>query len=129
MNIKGIGQSSSKKTLRFRRWSRKASAVFHSLHASVGIGKLSVSVIRSLEKKTSKISSLFRHISLKIEKGKDEASSEIDLLAWLMGELCPFFYAIQVIKIETSAKQKSNFAWISNTIKIKSKMLSPQIEP
>ncbi len=42
------------KSLRFRRWSRKPYAIFHSLHQHVGIGNLSTAILDQLVKKNLK---------------------------------------------------------------------------
>ncbi len=107
-------ERNSKKTnkaLRFRRWSRKASAVFHSLHSAVGIGRLSVSVIRSLEKKTAKVSQLLglNGESTFINKGK-ETSKDISFDRLSVGELCQLLGIILAEKTLSPAGQKPHSA-------------------
>ncbi len=105
MNKKGISHKVNK-ALRFRRWSRKASAVFHSLHSAVGIGSLSVSVIRSLERKTAKISKSFAVDTEQSIINTKKVEEDIDFTSLSIGKLCQFLGIILAEKTLTLEVQK-----------------------
>ncbi len=113
------GQSS----LRFRRWSRKASAVFHSLHASVGIGRLSTAIIRRLERKTSKLQGTLSHLltrpfGTKLDKDKEELEQKREALARLSQALLKAL-GLRALSLATSTQSSSQVEGISATKTIK----------
>ncbi len=117
------------RALRFRRWSRKASAVFHSLHATVAIGSLSLSVVRSLEKKTAKVSKL---LGLNSENtfvnNTEEANEDIAFASLSIGELCQILGITLEEKCLCSAEQKPYATLRQTTIQGKQTTRSAQGE-
>jgi|GEM_PF-3022 len=66
-------------SLRFRRWSRKSYAVFASLHKTVSIGALVVSVAdKSLVKATGYISNFVSNLLLNNQEANDSAFDELE---------------------------------------------------